>query len=179
MIDKEKYEDVLREERAARKCAELRLEEKNKELAAAKQQLKQFGEAMAQQENLSVLFDKHPFPILVYQSTDYKILAINDIAIEKYGYSKAEFLSKNILDLHPESELKQVKKHLKAVNKGLNEEVEWTHVDAHSNEFHVVARGNDVIFNATDARMVVIEDVTEKRMLELEKEKQARLLSNK
>jgi PAS domain S-box-containing protein len=172
LIDKEKYEDVLREERAARKRAELRLEEKNKELAAAKQQLKQFGEAMAQQENLSVLFDKHPFPILVYQSTDYKILAINDIAIEKYGYSKAEFLSKNILDLHPESELKQVKKHLKAVNKGLNEEVEWTHVDAHSNEFHVVARGNDVIFNATEARMVVIEDVTEKRMLELEKEKQ-------
>lgn len=49
---------------------------------------------MIEQELIhSVLFERHPQPMWIFDSESQKILAVNRAALQTYGYSEAEFLS--------------------------------------------------------------------------------------
>lgn len=55
--------------------------------------------------DFSTLFQFNPIPNWVYDITTFEILEVNQAAISLYGYSREEFLRKNILDLRPEEEI--------------------------------------------------------------------------
>jgi len=47
------------------------------------------------------LFEWNPHPVVVFDRTTLGILAVNEAAVQKYGYSQAEFLAMTIIDLRP------------------------------------------------------------------------------
>ncbi len=48
-----------------------------------------------------ILFERNPHPMWVFDTETLRFLAVNDAAIEQYGYSRVEFMKMSILDIRP------------------------------------------------------------------------------
>src|ERR671924_1892716 len=51
-------------------------------------------------ETYRVLFEENPNPVWMCDAETLRILAVNQAAIQKYGYSRDEFRSLTLSDLH-------------------------------------------------------------------------------
>ena len=59
------------------------------------------AELEATQTRYRLLFDANPFPMVVVHRQSLSFLAVNDAAIERYGWSREQFLTMGIADLRP------------------------------------------------------------------------------
>ncbi|HXC79082.1 MAG TPA: PAS domain S-box protein, partial [Candidatus Acidoferrum sp.] len=57
--------------------------------------------ALASERNYRSLFESHPQPMWLYDVHTLFFLRVNDAAIERYGYSRDEFLAMTINDIRP------------------------------------------------------------------------------
>lgn len=57
------------------------------------------------ERNYKQLFYKNPFPSWIYDRANLKILEVNDAAIEKYGYSRKEFMELSVDKVSQEEQL--------------------------------------------------------------------------
>jgi PAS domain S-box-containing protein len=58
--------------------------------------------ALAESEDqYRLLFENNPNPLCIFELETFRFLAVNRAAIEKYGYSEAEFLSITVKDIRP------------------------------------------------------------------------------
>jgi two-component system cell cycle sensor histidine kinase/response regulator CckA len=60
-----------------------------------------FHEAREADRRYRLLFEANPQPMWVFDAETLEFLAVNDAATRHYGYSREEFLSMNIMDIHP------------------------------------------------------------------------------
>jgi PAS domain S-box-containing protein len=104
-----------------------------------------------------MLFESNPQPMWVHSLESMVFLAVNDAAVKHYGYSHDEFLRMTLKDLEDELEAPPnlvngtgVSKHRK--KDGTPIEVELT---AHG-----------LFFDERPARLVLAQDITERRALE-------------
>ena len=51
------------------------------------------------QEQYRLLFESNPHPMWVFDRETMRFLAVNDAAVEQYGYSKEEFLSMTLAQI--------------------------------------------------------------------------------
>lgn len=115
----------------------------------------------AKKEGPEVLFETSPQPMWIYDRETLKFLAVNQAAIEYYGYSREEFLRMTIKDIrHPEdwpalsvAAQKMVGKHFKAAV--------WRHRLKSGKWIQAEITSNDHTFEGRPARLVLIKDVTE------------------
>lgn len=63
-----------------------------------------FHEAREADRRYRLLFDANPQPMWIFDVATLEFLAVNDAAVRHYGYSRAEFLSMNIMDVHATEE---------------------------------------------------------------------------
>src|SRR5690349_10607763 len=52
-----------------------------------------------------LMFDSNPHPMWVYDIYTLQFLAVNNAAINHYGYSREEFLNMTLIDIRPESDV--------------------------------------------------------------------------
>src|SRR5437764_14776302 len=57
-----------------------------------------------------MLFDIHPRPMWVVENKTLRFLAVNQAAVEHYGYSREEFLSMTAEQLRPPEDIAQLLK---------------------------------------------------------------------
>lgn len=186
MTNKKIYERIIERERLARKEAESIMEVKSLELYDTNKRLltlnadlekevsRRTQKIKERESQLNVLFDGHPFPIIVYELSEKKIVAVNETALNKYGFTRSEFLDKTIYELHPEKEHDRLKKHIDLMQIQKTTVQEWLHFDKAGNIFNVVIKGNSISYGSKDARLIVVEDITERKKLELERVRQNR-----
>lgn len=55
-------------------------------------------------ESYRNLFFNNPLPIFIWEVHSLKIMEVNEVALEEYGYSREEFLQMTVLDLRPKYE---------------------------------------------------------------------------
>jgi PAS domain-containing protein len=55
----------------------------------------------AAQLQYKLLFENNPIPMWVYELKTHTFLMVNNAAIATYGYTKEQFLSKNLFDIGP------------------------------------------------------------------------------
>src|SRR3954470_4769432 len=58
----------------------------------------------ASESRYKLLFQRNPLPMAVYDRETFAFLAINQAAIDDYGYSRAQFLRMTLLDIRPEED---------------------------------------------------------------------------
>jgi PAS domain S-box-containing protein len=113
-----------------------------------------------------LLFETNPEPMWVYDFETLRILAVNEAAITRYGYSEAEFLALTIRDLRPPEEQGRLEHELArrppagAVRSGVRHRAK----DGRVFEVDLVARPLE--FAGRRARLVLAHDVTAQRHLE-------------
>ncbi|MFT6983006.1 MAG: PAS domain S-box-containing protein [Crocinitomicaceae bacterium] len=184
MSEKEAFERILIRERKARKEAERIMEEKSLELLKVNEKLSELNihlekevadrtqEIKKNADQLNVLFNENPFPVIVYDISSLQILDVNNTAIEKYGYDKNEFLLKTVYNLHPNDEVERIEEYILARKTTNTRSSAWKHLSAMGNEFDVLVTSSPIIYNGTPCRMAIIEDITEKNILLREKDLQ-------
>jgi len=117
-----------------------------------------------------LLFENNPHPMWVDDTETMAFLAVNNAAMAKYGYTRAEFLAMTIKDLHPPEDAPQL---LAALTADQSEHVtnEWRHRLKDGQIIEVEVTAHRIDFEGRRASLVLIQDITERKRLAAENEK--------
>jgi PAS domain S-box-containing protein len=109
------------------------------------------------EERYRLLFESTPEPICVYDVETLKFLTINEAAIRTYGYTREEFLSLTIDDISLEDQTSL--------------SGPYRHQTKSKKAIYVEISSHPLIFDNKNAELVIINDVTERKLLEERQER--------
>jgi two-component system, cell cycle sensor histidine kinase and response regulator CckA len=115
----------------------------------------------ASEERYRLLFEQNPQPIWVYEPETLNFLAVNQAAVEHYGYSRRDFLAMSLKDLVAYAEVPDSLKNPAEAFTGI-----WTHRTKDGRLLEVEIKGSPLIFEHKRAVLVLANDVSERRLLE-------------
>ena len=124
------------------------------------------AEQIASENRYHRMFSESPLPAWVYDATTGRILAVNEAAIRHYGYSREEWEHLTLHDLrppslapHPEEEQLQLAKTIQQTGIRRHARKDGTLMD-------MEVASHDLDFEGRPARMVIANDITERRQAE-------------
>ncbi len=120
------------------------------------------------------LFENNPLPIWVYDKNTAKILTVNKAAVETFGYSCEEFLNFTAYDLRPKEEHIKLTEFLGKSIENLEKSGLWKYRKKNG-ELLAEIIAQDVLFDGSVTRMVMLYDVTDKIRSEQELTKRENL----
>ncbi|MDD5564141.1 MAG: PAS domain S-box protein [Thermoanaerobaculaceae bacterium] len=114
------------------------------------------------------LFLAHPLPMWVYDLETLRFLAVNDAAVEKYGWSRAEFLAMTLRDIRPPEDVASLESSVDGsrTQPGFEASKGWRHRTRSGRVLDVEITSHDLVFEGRPGRAVVVHDVTERNSLE-------------
>lgn len=118
------------------------------------------------QEDYKQLFEGSPAAVYVFDKQNYKLLEVNEIMVEKYGYSKKELLNMTVFDIRPNTEQDRLKDYLDHDAEGGHETGIWAHKNKQGEIFHVLISYHSTIFKEKEAFIVIAVDVEKHRQAE-------------
>ncbi len=113
------------------------------------------------EERFRVLFSQSPLPMWVFDPETLAFLEVNDTAVQQYGYSRAEFLKLKITDVRPAEDVPRLLHALQgppetwAIGP-------WRHRRKDGLLMAVEVRGKSIEFAGKEARLVLLQDVSER-----------------
>ncbi|MBL7915741.1 MAG: PAS domain S-box protein [Bacteroidia bacterium] len=113
------------------------------------------------EDEYKYLFDNNPNPLIAWEKSSFKILRANQAALSYYGHSYVEFTNSSILDLFNSNEINDL-----FLNQLQSKElIEDCHqVLKKSINIYADLHFKDIEIDNTPARIMLVNDVTEKRM---------------
>ena len=111
------------------------------------------------------LFEQNPAPMLIYERSTLRLLAVNEAFIRHYGYSRAEAQALRVTDLYPEEEKTRIAALIAKLH-GYANVGEWHHRRRDGSMMTIVATSHDLDYEGHAARVVVIIDITERKRAE-------------
>src|ERR1019366_6161586 len=124
--------------------------------------------ALASERNYRMLFERHPQPLWLYDVQTLAFLNMNDAAVERYGYSRDEFLGMTIKDIRPPEDVPKLLELIGTPLPPFGKTGPWRHLLKDGSTGQVLVTSHAVTFDNHAARFVLAEDVTESKRLELE-----------
>jgi PAS domain S-box-containing protein len=118
------------------------------------------------EEQYRLLFESNPHSMWVYDLETLKFLAVNDSAIDHYGYSREEFLSMTIQDIRPPEDVEVLSAYLSSPNAGLDRAGEWRHRKKDGAIMNVEITSHRLDFLGRPAEFVLANDITERKRAE-------------
>ena len=118
------------------------------------------------EERYRTLFESTPQPIWVYDEVTLAFLAVNDAATRTYGFSREEFLAMTINGIRLSEGAPALI--IKSPD-GLGDPVlssPWRHKTKDNRIIYVEMNSHPVIFKRRPARLVIVNDVTERKHLD-------------
>jgi PAS domain S-box-containing protein len=129
---------------------------------------RQTANLQASEDKYKTLFYKSPLPKWIYDEETLDFLEVNDTAIRSYGYSREEFLDMTIVDIRPEEDKDRLMKDVDDVrnNPGSYRDSQWRHIKKNGDVIDVDITAYPIDFEGHRARMVVVNDITDRRIYE-------------
>ena len=116
------------------------------------------------EERYRLLFDSNPHPMWVFDRETRRFLAVNDAAIRKYGYSRAEFLRMSVADIRAPGDRSRP---CIVLSKNAEESPKlWRHRTKEGAIIDVEISSFPLTMDGRPAELVLVNDVTEKLQLE-------------
>ena len=113
-----------------------------------------------------LLFDSNPQPMWVYDLDTLMFLEVNEAAVERYGYSRAEFLTMNITDIRPSEDVPALLADIAARRNELQHAGSWRHRLRSGRIIDAEITSHKLQFSGRSAALVSAADVTERRQYE-------------
>ncbi|NEW91588.1 EAL domain-containing protein [Rhodopseudomonas sp. BR0M22] len=121
-------------------------------------------ELKQREASFRLMFDSNPVPMIVCELNDERILAVNDAAVEHYGYSPTEFASLNIRRLQAfETELPWAGDHTREERTAKT----WKHVKADGSLIDLAIYSRQLTYNGEPAVLLALMDITERKRAEM------------
>ncbi|MBL7749325.1 MAG: PAS domain S-box protein, partial [Chitinophagaceae bacterium] len=133
-------------------------------------------ELRSSEERYRHLFNNNPQSIFIWDADDYKILEVNDTAVQEYGYQREEFVQLTTLDLRPPQEFERFKAFAKqmsqepAKNRGV-----WRHLNKAGEEMFMSIVSDQIAYRNKTAILAIADNVTEKIKLQSKLESEREL----
>ena len=118
------------------------------------------------EERYRTLFDGNPTPLFLYDPTTLRFLAVNDAALRQYGYTREEFLGMKITALRPEEDIPALMRHLASPLQAGVRRGAFRHRRKDGSVFQVEVSSHGMDVAGSDARLVIVTDVSERAALE-------------
>ena len=133
---------------------------------------KHFEEALRDsEERYRLLFQSTPQPIWVYNEETLAFLAVNEAATRTYGFTRDEFLSMTVNDIRAREDIPTLI--IKTADPNdLVISSPWRHRTKEGKTIYVEMTSHPIVFDGKNSRLVIVNDVTERKLLD---EKQQRL----
>ena len=134
---------------------------------------KKFEEALKDSESrYKLLFESTPQPIWVYNEETLSFLAVNEAATRTYGYTRDEFLQMTIDSLRAREDIPALLIKNAPHENELVLSSPWRHETRDKKTIYVEMSSHPVVFDGKNSKLVIVNDVTERKLLD---EKQQRL----
>ena len=114
------------------------------------------------EERHRLLFEASPQPMWVYDTETLKFLAVNQAAVDHYGYRREQFLAMTIAEIRPEDELGKLHARLSEDLPSAMAPSIWRHKKANGDVIDVEVTSHALHFAGRAARLVIATDVTER-----------------
>ncbi len=130
------------------------------------------------EESLRLLFAAIPHAVWVYDVETRRFLKVNEAACRRYGYSAEEFETIRVDDLHPPADARRLREILARLwdcpDQALPEGA-WQHRTRAGDLIEVEIHARMLRFKERPAILAVVQDVTDRKRLELELQTSQRL----
>ena len=130
--------------------------------------------------SFQLLFALNPLPIYIFNNASLNILAVNDAAVAKYGWSREEFADLTIEDIRPPEEVPALRAYRRRVfsdsSCGLNQSVPWRHWTRDGTIIEMETTWIEVPWDGAVGVMVTCVDRSELKRAEERAREQASLL---
>ena len=127
------------------------------------------------EEQYHILFDCNPLPGWVFDVETLAFIEVNQMAIRHYGYSREEFLAMTIKDIRAAEDIPKLQENLQSLPPGLKRVGVRTHRKKDGTSIDVEIFVYDIVFRGRPARLVLVNDVTERQQREEALKETARL----
>lgn len=123
-----------------------------------------FDELQKSEKRYSELFHLSPLPMWVYDLETLAFLDVNQAAIQHYGYDRQDFLSKTLEHIRPSEDLPLLHNALIDYREGnsLYPKRVFHHVKKSGEIIKVEIESSAILFNQREAKLVLVNDITEK-----------------
>ncbi len=119
------------------------------------------------EEKYKLLFYKNPQPMWIYDVNTLKFLEVNEASIDKYGYTRDEFLSMTIKDIRTPEEVEKLLI-FEAQTKTLSYKTNWKHKKKDGQIIDVEITAFEFDYENTNAKLVLSNDITKHLLAEKE-----------
>jgi two-component system, cell cycle sensor histidine kinase and response regulator CckA len=118
------------------------------------------------EEIFRLLFANNPLPTWVFDTETLYFLEVNEAAVREYGYSPNEFKKMTVLDLRPPEEKERFLHYSKNTGNTIRRQGHWKHLRKDGKILQVDTISHELEYGGRRVRMVVAQDVGERRVLE-------------
>lgn len=112
------------------------------------------------------LFENNPHPMWIYDRATLEFLAVNQAAINHYGYSKEEFLSMTLQDIRPVEDIPMLLDALSKVSLGFSVPEVWRHCKKDGTQIFVEVSAHTLDYQNHKCELILINDITQKMQAE-------------
>jgi PAS domain S-box-containing protein len=128
--------------------------------------LSAFNEMQENDESYRVFFQNHPLPMWVYDLKTLQFLAVNEAAVEKYAYSREEFLKMTLKDIHLQKDAVRLLANVKKKRSDAQYSGEWRHQLKDGSVIYVETTSHLLEFKERKACLVITRDITRSKETE-------------
>ena len=111
------------------------------------------------EEGYRLLFESNPHAMWIYDRDTLAFLAVNDAALEHYGYSRAEFLRMNLKEIRPPQDVPTLLEKVSQIRPGMNSATS-RHFKKDGTLIHVEIVSHTLRFHGKRAELVLAMDTT-------------------
>ena len=117
-------------------------------------------------EDYRSAFELAPLPAFIFDDRTLKLLAVNDLAVDRYGYPRQDLLRLSIDDLQAPEDLSGPDVFLREPIEAAKYHGLWRHVTRSGEPFDVEIVSRPVVFQNRAAHFAVATDVTERHRMQ-------------
>jgi diguanylate cyclase (GGDEF)-like protein/PAS domain S-box-containing protein len=122
-------------------------------------------EERKRESSFRLLFDNNPVAMWVFNCDTFRFLAVNNAAVDQYGYSREQFLEMSVFNIRSEENERAISI-LRAMPDTLDGAYVGQHYRADGTKIDVVVSSRTLTYENQDARLVAIHDVSEQKRTE-------------
>lgn len=124
---------------------------------------KQSEEAKRQSDELfKQMFASNPLPMCVYDRNTLAYLDVNTAMVDKYGYSREEFLTMRITQIRPQEDVPRLMRSASIETPSATHMGEWRHRLKNGRIIDVEIIRTQMDYNGHPAALLVVPDITER-----------------
>jgi len=116
-------------------------------------------------DSFEQLFQRIPVPVLVYDTASLRFLAVNDAAVEEYGFKREEFLRMTLAKIHGDQDFETLLAHVMRT-KPYPYTGQWRHSRAEGSSFDVEIISHAIVFAGCQARLAVATNISARKVTE-------------